>query len=247
MLPTMRFWRWLKRRVSTFDYFWDYIEAAYGHFNDIFWGVAVTGVIFAIPFGIYAVVSQFKQPPSWLNWLAVISAVLLAGYYVWRADHVRLIRRLSISRVIPQTWRDARGECIAYYLEVLNESEGDTVCKITAAFNAIEPPVQNLGWLPVLLWQKHDNPIPGIPHIPAREFHLNPRGIKHIDFVSSWQGHNHFTVHQIAVPNIHVPIAQGFNYRLQVVITAENMPSISQWFEVWMNEEDILQCKMERR
>lgn len=51
--------KWLAIRFKTFDYLWDYIEAAYAHLNDIFWGVAVTGAAFAIPFFIIGIVSQF--------------------------------------------------------------------------------------------------------------------------------------------------------------------------------------------
>jgi hypothetical protein len=205
---------------------------------EVFWGPTLLGVAF----GIYTLWHSPALP--WFQ-LYVLAVVFLTGYYLWRVNHLRLEQKLSITKIFTQPWTDERGDCIAYYFEILNESEGVTVHKINAQFYAIEPTVQNLGWLPVLLWQKHDNPIPGVAHVPLREFDLNPRGIKHIDFVSSWRGRNHFTVHQIAVPNIYVPIAQGFKYRLQVVVTAQDMPQISQWFEVWMDDEDMLQCKME--
>ena len=99
MCVPMRLIKWLKSKLGTFDYFWDYIEAAYNHFNDIFWGVAVVGAVYAIPFLIYGLSSQFRQFPSWLNWLAIVMAVLLAGYYVWRPYHIRLIPKIRVAGV----------------------------------------------------------------------------------------------------------------------------------------------------
>jgi hypothetical protein len=216
----------------------DYFRALAKEWLNILFGETLVGVGFLIWWALGA-------PTNHALVVVFVTAMFVAGYYAWRSERVRLEKKLLITKVITQKWKDEKGNCIAYYFEILNESEGDTVHKINAQFYAIEPAAENLGWLPVLLWQKHDNPIQGVPHIPLREFDLNPRAIKHIDFVSSWQGRNHFTVHQIAVPNITVPIAQGFKYRLQVVVTAEDMPQISQWFEVWMDDEDILRCTME--
>jgi len=94
--------RWLIKRFRTFDYAADYFKAALGHFGDVFWGAAVGAGIgsilgVSVPFLILALYSQFQTPPRFLNWLAILFAVILAGYYVWRADHVRLTPKLGIS------------------------------------------------------------------------------------------------------------------------------------------------------
>jgi hypothetical protein len=91
--------KWLWSRLKTFDYFIAYIEAAYTHFNDIIWGVAVIGVVLGIPFLVWGIVTQFHDIAPWKSWLAILSASVLAGYYVWRAYHIRLIPQLELTDI----------------------------------------------------------------------------------------------------------------------------------------------------
>jgi hypothetical protein len=53
--------------------------------------------VLAVGWGLWFIVGT---PPTWVNWLAVFIALFLAGYYVWRADHLRFIPRLEISRKV---------------------------------------------------------------------------------------------------------------------------------------------------
>jgi hypothetical protein len=80
---------WLKTRFQTFDLLAEYFTAAMQGAVDVLWGVA-------LPFLAWMVYSLFKTPAPWINWLAILSALFLAGYYVWRADHVRLIPKLAV-------------------------------------------------------------------------------------------------------------------------------------------------------
>jgi hypothetical protein len=81
-------WRWLK----TFNLFWKYLRAAGEHWQEILGGASV-------PFLIWGVWFIVGNPPAWINWSAVLFALLIAGYFVWRADHVRLIPLLGIAGV----------------------------------------------------------------------------------------------------------------------------------------------------
>jgi hypothetical protein len=58
---------------------------------------------------IYGLYSLFRTPPPIVNWLAIVGALFLAGYYLWRADHIRLIRQIAVGdvRVIVTPTRNA--------------------------------------------------------------------------------------------------------------------------------------------
>jgi hypothetical protein len=85
-----RLFRWFRSRFHTFDLLPEYFTAATQRAVDILWGVA-------LPFLVWMAYSLFKTPAPWINWLAMVAALFLAGYYVWRADHVRLLPKLEIS------------------------------------------------------------------------------------------------------------------------------------------------------
>jgi hypothetical protein len=50
--------------------------------------------LLAVLWGIYFIVGN---PRAWINWAAVILALFVAGYYIWRADHLRLMPKLKIT------------------------------------------------------------------------------------------------------------------------------------------------------
>lgn len=86
--------KWIRGRFRSFDYLPEYFHAVRLHFLDVTWGI---GVGAAVPYMIYGLYSLFKTPTPLVNWLAIIGALFLAGYYLWRADHIRLIPQLSIA------------------------------------------------------------------------------------------------------------------------------------------------------
>ncbi len=80
--------RWLKSRAKTFGFILEYFKAMRRQFVDVFWGAGV-------PFLAYAIYSLFASPPGWVNWVAIFLAEFLAGYFLWRSYHVRLIPKLA--------------------------------------------------------------------------------------------------------------------------------------------------------
>lgn len=240
--------------VSSFDYLPDFLMAVQAQFISVFWGESIgTGIghVFgvAMPFLILAIYSQFKTPEPFINWVAVISDVLIAGYYVWRADHLRLEQKIDIPRLRTQEWVVAQGNAgaghnaKAYYFEVVNMSEGATIEDVNVQLNRIIPEVPNLDWLPINLRLKHDSPAHGERY--ARSFNLNPREVKTIDFVSALQGNTVFTVEHIVGMANHTVFFDTEGHRLQVLVTGKNMPALLVWFRVWRDELGLIQCEME--
>jgi hypothetical protein len=230
--------RWLRARFKTFDFLPEYFEAMRPEFSNVFWGV---GVGAGLPYLIYALYSQFAYPPSYVNWLAILGAVFLGGYYLWRSDHLRLQPAFEITRVIPQTWTDQNtgNHAMAYKFEVTNKSETTSILEVEAQLSEIVPTVENLEWLPVHLVHQHDRSVPR-----ETTFNLHPGKPKIIDFVSAFERSNQFTVlHTVSDVNSQVVGIEP--RRLRVTITGRDVPSLSQWFEVSFSSEGFFLCIME--
>jgi hypothetical protein len=229
--------QWINKRFGTFDLLPQYFTAAGQQIQNVLWGAL-------LPFLVWGIWFIVGTPPAWINWTAVFIALFIAGYYVWRADHARLQRKIVVTRVIPQRWEWEQNNIIglatAYYFEVVNTSEAVSIRGVSVKLAEIRPAVANFESLPVPLLQKHDNPLPGIPH--AQTFHLNPGEPKHIDLISASQGDEHISIRHI-VPMVNTLIPAG-RYELKVLITAEDMPVLFQWFNVWMDNLGVLQCEM---
>ena len=235
---------WLVKRLRTFDYLWDYITAFYTSFLDIVWGELVVGILWAVPFLAWGLVTQFVSIPSWLNWTAIFAAFLVAGYYVWRVDHMRLQPKLEVGKVTPQRWEHQLGKAVAYYFFVINKSAAISINEIEVRLVEIEPPVQNTHWIPAHLFQKNDNE----PGPRKTTFKLNPGDEKAIDLVAGIEGNNTIEVRHI-VDNISHDIPTG-TYRFKVRITAENTLPVFVWFRVetklnHRGESEELQCVLE--
>lgn len=39
------------------------------------------------------------NPPTWLNWTVILIALVVAGYYAWRIDHIRLVPKLAFGDI----------------------------------------------------------------------------------------------------------------------------------------------------
>src|SRR5438105_335018 len=95
----------------------DYWRAVREHAWELFWGGGVPGIVFTT----YTLYYAPARP--YIPW-AVAWAILVAGYYIWRADHVRLQKKLSIGKVSIQEWTIAQGSvnsghfAKAYYFEI---------------------------------------------------------------------------------------------------------------------------------
>jgi hypothetical protein len=84
-----RIFKWLNKRFGTLDLLPEYFTAAGRRMQDVLWGALLPFVVW----GIWFIVST---PPTWVNVTAVGIALFLAGYYVWRADHGRLIPGMNV-------------------------------------------------------------------------------------------------------------------------------------------------------
>jgi hypothetical protein len=80
---------WIYKRFGTFDLLPQYFMAAGQQIQNVLWGALLPFLIW----GIWFIVSN---PPAWVNVTAVGVALFLAGYFVWKADHVRLIPKLGV-------------------------------------------------------------------------------------------------------------------------------------------------------
>ncbi len=123
----------------------------------------------------------------------IATVVFIAGYQIWRDDHLRLQPKLQVSRVVLQSLTQATypntppppnkktGESAAYYFEIVGIGEACTIQDVQVQLAKINPEVRNLEWLPVHLFQKHDN----ATGPRAKSFDLHPGAVKHIDLVSA--------------------------------------------------------------
>lgn len=59
----------------------------------LLWG----GSVLAVAWGVRFLVGTW---PEWVNWTAVLVALFVAGDYVWRADHVRLIPQFEVKQFV---------------------------------------------------------------------------------------------------------------------------------------------------
>jgi predicted membrane metal-binding protein len=82
---------WLRARLETFALLPEYGKATAKQWMNILFGETVLGVIFLI----WWALANPKNPPLILIFVA---AVIIAGYFVWRADHIRLISEVRSNR-----------------------------------------------------------------------------------------------------------------------------------------------------
>ncbi len=73
------------------------------------------------------------NPPSWVNWTAILIALLIAGYYAWRAEHIRLIPKVEI---------------VDWHIEKESSDQNDfTVCQIVPKCLTESPVYECVGHL----------------------------------------------------------------------------------------------------
>lgn len=74
-----------------------YFTLVFTHWQAVLWGPSVLAVFWGMHF-----IVGTATPPEWVNWTAVVIALFVAGYYTWRADHVRLMPRLEVTDYVVQ-------------------------------------------------------------------------------------------------------------------------------------------------
>jgi hypothetical protein len=220
----------------------EYFPALAKEWLNILFGETLLGIAFLIWWALGA-------PTNHALIVTFVIAMFLAGYYAWRADHVRLQRRIKIAGVFMHDWsvpQDKRGtgfSARAWFFTVVNESDAVTIEDVNVQLRAISPEVPTLNWLPIHLHLKHDNPAKAEDY--RQSFSLHPGEPRSVDFVSALEGDNRFTVeHTVPAVNKSVPFdTEG--HRLQVMVTAKDMPVLLVWFKVWRDEAGLIQCAME--
>jgi hypothetical protein len=80
---------WIERHAKTFDLFPEYAKAVYQRWNEYFFEALVLAPI--------VVWWMFGSPPMWLIVWAFIIALVVADYYTWRADYLRLLPKLEFA------------------------------------------------------------------------------------------------------------------------------------------------------
>lgn len=216
----------------------EYFYAFRVEWVNVAWGVGPPAVAFIILWSLNVIQDVHKIGYFFL-W-----AFFMAGYYVWRADHVRLEKKIFIARVSLREFREYSSPPARWYnFEVVNESEGTTIEDVSVQLSSMSPAVHNFNPLPVPLHLTHDNPAKMEDQM--RSFNLNPHERRNVDFVTAKDGDNHFNIVHV-VPNISSDVRFDTRaHRLQVMITAKNMPIVVTWFRVWRDETGLLMCKKE--
>jgi hypothetical protein len=92
----------------------DYLLAVKEHAWETVWGATVVG----IPFTIYTL--YFAPSRLFLAWFCVW-IVLVAGYYIWRADHIRLIPKFAVTELIVQPTETEDPNSMNLYVQIIPE------------------------------------------------------------------------------------------------------------------------------
>jgi|SRR5215469_2486478 len=72
-----------------------YFSLVFLQWQSLLWGASLLAVLWGLWFIVGA-------PPTWVNWVVVLCALFIAGYYVWREDHVRLLPQFEASKFCRQ-------------------------------------------------------------------------------------------------------------------------------------------------
>jgi hypothetical protein len=221
----------------------EYFRALRKEWLNILFGETLVGIGFLIWWALGA-------PTNHALIVVFVIAMFVAGYYAWCADHIRLEKRIDIAQLRTQEWTIPQGSvnafhhAKAYYLEVVNKSEGATIENVSVQLRKMVPEVPNLDWLPIPLRLKHDNPVKAEDY--TRSFNLNPREPKNVDFVSALEGNTVFSVDHVVVGANHSVPFDRDGHRLQVMVTAKDMPMSLFWFKVWRDEAGLIKCEAEK-
>jgi hypothetical protein len=232
--------RWFKKQFGKLLSLPEYFRALAKEWLNILFGETLVGIVFLLWWSL-------ANPPNSRLIAVFVVAMFLAGYYAWRAEYIRLEPKLSIIELVRDEWDifnvpEANEHAILWYFKIKNISEGLTVRNISVQLNQIEPVVNDLDWLPINLHLKHDNPMRVKDYLHS--FDLNPGETKAVDFVSAIVGQHHFSIEHVLRGRVNNRVRNG-RYRLEVIVTAQNLPPLLQWLDVRMDGELRLQCWLE--
>jgi hypothetical protein len=78
-----------RKTGQNFDLFPEYAKAVYHRWNDYFFEPLLLSPV--------VLWWMLGSPPVWLVTWAFVIALVVAGYYTWRADHLRLLPKLEFA------------------------------------------------------------------------------------------------------------------------------------------------------
>jgi hypothetical protein len=82
--------RWFRRRFKELELLEQYFPLLFTRWQAALWG----GSVLAVAFGWHFVTADWPYP---VKVTACVTALFFAGYYLWRADHIRLQPQLTIA------------------------------------------------------------------------------------------------------------------------------------------------------
>ena len=109
--------QWLKRRFKELDLLEKYFPLLFTRWQAALWG----GSVLAVAFGWHFVTADWPYP---LKVTACVTALFFAGYYLRRADHIRLLPKFEIKRHICQASPNQSGRSVWVQLEVQSTADG---------------------------------------------------------------------------------------------------------------------------
>jgi hypothetical protein len=215
---------WLRRtqRQAELQLFPQYLRSIIEHWNSIAWGPSILAFLF------FSLWLSIGSPPLALTIAAFAIVFILAGYYAWRAEHIRLIPKLTFSEEILVVENQTNGEW-AKWLQLLPQCLTDVPVEGCQGY-LLQVRVLKAGrWeaTPLseplkLTWSNHDDrPLvlrPGIPQRLNVLWVTNKRGI----------------VPAIAGPQEarwRLPISAD-TFRFDIVLATKEFPSINVSVEV---------------
>ena len=83
--------KWFKRRFKELDLLEKYFPLLFTRWQAAIWG----GSVLAVAFGWHFITSDW---PHFVKLSACVVALFFAGYYLWRADHIRLLPKCEIKQ-----------------------------------------------------------------------------------------------------------------------------------------------------
>jgi hypothetical protein len=88
-MPDTRVWKWLVDWVKALDLLPAYFRAASENFLNVIFGPGVLAIL-------YCVWALIAMPPLAVTLMFLVGAILVASYYLWRADHLQLVPKVTL-------------------------------------------------------------------------------------------------------------------------------------------------------
>lgn len=216
----LQIYTWLKAGIRTFSLLSEYGKAIAKQWMSILFGETLIGTIFLI----WWAISNPKNPPLILTFVV---AMFVAGYFVWRADHVRLIPKFEITEVLAQVTETDDPNTPSLYVQMIPR------CLTEAPVYECRGHLLRVSkrLTPEDEWKLTDMNAPlflGWDYYGTRPFTLEP-GIDRRMNVCSWNSADRFIIP--AVDPLPLKYKSVFNdvctFKFDIKVTAKDCPSVN--------------------